>query len=100
MNPLSNNPAARKVVYSIFWLVGLALGAERRRRAVPHEIDAVARLEPTRRQLAHASPSAATHGDTVIPLLHGSGTKWHDGPFRDARSEGATTLSWSFQLSG
>ena len=27
MNPLSNNPAARKIVYTLFWLVGLALGA-------------------------------------------------------------------------
>ena len=27
MNPLSNNPALRKTVYTAFWLVGLALGA-------------------------------------------------------------------------
>lgn len=27
MNPLSNNPAARKAVYLVFWLVGLVLGA-------------------------------------------------------------------------
>ena len=33
----------------------LALGAERRRRAVPHKVNAVARLEPTRRQLSRAS---------------------------------------------
>ena len=80
--------------------VGLALGAKRRRRAVPDEIDAVARLEPTRRQLAHASPRAATHGDDHNSLWHGSGTKWHDDRFREARSEGAPTLSWSFSGAG
>lgn len=26
-NPLADNAAARKVVYTLFWLVGLALGA-------------------------------------------------------------------------
>jgi hypothetical protein len=27
MNPLANNPAARKLVYQLFWLVSLVLGA-------------------------------------------------------------------------
>lgn len=26
MNPLASNPAARKAVYTLFWLVGLVLG--------------------------------------------------------------------------
>ncbi len=48
-------------------LTGATLGnpAKRRWCVVPDEIDAVTRLEPTRRQLAHASPRAATH-DTII----------------------------------
>ena len=27
MNPLADHPALRKAVYSVFWLVGLVLGA-------------------------------------------------------------------------
>lgn len=26
-NPLENNPAARKVVYGLFWVIGLVIGA-------------------------------------------------------------------------
>ena len=75
------------------------LGAKRRRRVVPNVVDAVARLEPTRRQLAHASPRAATHGDDHNSLWHGSGTMWHR-PISEHSSEVATALSWSFSGAG
>ncbi len=80
--------------------VGLALGAKRRRRAAPHEIDAVARLEPARRQLAHASPRAATHADKPNSVV---ARKWHDmarRPISRAVLGGRTGSELVFQWSG
>ena len=46
--------------------VGLTLCSKRGRRVVPDEVDAVARLELPRRQLAHASPATASHVASLV----------------------------------